>query len=176
MKSTVCYQSESVLQYIQWAKLCRSLQEGIDVVQQEINSSSTTPKPCRDSSFSLGHILHSWMWVCYIFSPPFDILRSVILLFSPQWERERAVLGEKGVTGECQGEIREANARKKEQIPIKQISLLSWCMSALTIMTALHVVLQCSVLNVAKEAMAHAVLWKPVILYSSDGHRPFNVS
>lgn len=50
-------------------------------------------------------------------------------------------------------------------------------MSALTIMTALHVFLRRSGLNAAKEAAAQAALReKPVNLYGSDGHRAFNVS
>lgn len=96
--------------------------------------------------------------MCFFFFSPFEILRNVILLYSPQWER--AVLGEKGVVGEFQGEIRKENAWEREQIPIKLISLLLWCMNAHTIMTALHVFLQCSALNGAKEAIAQTMLWE----------------
>lgn len=38
-------------------------------------------------------------------------------------KRKRAVLGEKGVEGECQGEIMEENAWEREQILIRPIFL-----------------------------------------------------
>lgn len=164
MKSTVFYQGESILQYIRWGKLCRaaSLQKGINVVEQEINPSPTTPEPCRDITFSLGCIPHSWTCVALFFQPVKPYTALFFSIHSSERVRgtERAVLGEKGVVGECQGEIREENAWEREQIPIKEISLLPWCMNELAIMTALHASLQCSGLNAAKEAMAQAVLWE----------------
>lgn len=54
-------------------------------------------------------------------------------------EREGEVLGEEGVVRECQGEIGEEHAPERERILIEQLSLLSLCVNAPTIMTALHV-------------------------------------
>lgn len=91
-------------------------------------------------------------------------------LLSAQWTRW--MLGvERRASGEFRGNIRE-DANEREQILIRQISLLPWCMSAPTLMAALHGFLLCSGLNTAKGAVAlSSAPRKPASRYSSDGQR-----
>lgn len=113
---------------------------------------STQDKPLSFYSLTLQRIFFS-TWphptLLDVFCSPFEILCSVILLYSPQWKR--AALGEKRISEEFWSEIKKENAWEREQIPVKQILLLPWCMNVLTITRALHVFLQRPGLNAAKE-------------------------